>query len=293
MEKSNVELVNSLRSNFLVSKQAFAPALNGEAPSHVNHKENLEKVPPTDWTGFEDNVLFVPSIDFSQTGLAEPRSQYDITAKLFFLRDTSASDRSRYAEDAIDLVLKQLHMPSLDLLIISYPGISFDKASDCDDPVIGKTTDVGFTEDLDSIVSTWEAIERLHAKGLVLRVGIAELGLENLRDLLPRIKVHPTVDQINLKDICLVPAPLMDFAKQEGIDVLTHSDCTNILPSGTIRELLGTGPKGAGLVLGHNDDGHGLKGDIRPQWVIKYTAVVRDRGVIEDKGYFAMADVSG
>lgn len=35
----------------------------------------------------------------------------------------------------------------------------------------------------------------------------------------------------------------------------------------------------------------GLRGDIEPQWVVKYTAVVRDRGVIENKGYFAMAEI--
>ena len=39
------------------------------------------------------------------------------------------------------------------------------------------------------------------------------------------------------------------------------------------------------------EGGEGIKGDIKPQWVIKYTAVVHDRGVIEDKGYFAMAEV--
>jgi glutamate--cysteine ligase regulatory subunit len=34
-----------------------------------------------------------------------------------------------------------------------------------------------------------------------------------------------------------------------------------------------------------------LQGEIEPQWVVKYTAVVKDRGVIENKGYFALAEV--
>jgi glutamate--cysteine ligase regulatory subunit len=38
--------------------------------------------------------------------------------------------------------------------------------------------------------------------------------------------------------------------------------------------------------------GEGLKGDVEPQWVIKYTAVVRDRGVVENKGYFAGAELN-
>ena len=90
----------------------------------------------------------------------------------------------------------------------------------------------------------------------------------------------------------MVPKSLIMYAKQENIELLTHNDCTDILPSGTTRELLGPGGKGAGVLAATADaDDGGLKGDIVPQWVIKYTAVVEDRGVIENKGYFAMAEV--
>ena len=289
MEKSNVELINSLRSNLLSSKQAFAPALNCEEPSHTLHQSNLAGIKPQQWTARENGSLFVPSVDFSQTGLAEDRSQYDITAKLFFLNNEPLAERSKQVQDAVGLVLKQLHMPCLDLLIVSFPGISFDKSNDCQDAVLGKTVDSAEGEDLDDMVRTWRAIEALQEKKLALRIGIAEFGLERLQDFLPRAKVRPSVDQINVKDICLAPTPLIEYAKQEKIEVLTHSDCTNILPSGTLRELLGTSDKGAGVILGPDEMGDGLKGDIKPQWVIKYTAVVRDRGVIEDKGYFAEA----
>jgi glutamate--cysteine ligase regulatory subunit len=30
---------------------------------------------------------------------------------------------------------------------------------------------------------------------------------------------------------------------------------------------------------------------VEPQWVVKYTAVVKDRGVVENKGYFAVAEL--
>ena len=77
---------------------------------------------------------------------------------------------------------------------------------------------------------------------------------------------------------------------------MTHSDCTNILPRGTLRELLGPGEKGVGVLAGGAGDagkgGAGLKGDIEPQWVIKYTAVVKNRGVVENKGYFAVAELN-
>ena len=70
-----------------------------------------------------------------------------------------------------------------------------------------------------------------------------------------------------------------------------------ILPQGTLRELLGPGIRGAGILAsesgGDDEEYEGglLKGEIIPEWVIKYTAVVRDRGVIENKGYFAGAEL--
>jgi glutamate--cysteine ligase regulatory subunit len=63
-----------------------------------------------------------------------------------------------------------------------------------------------------------------------------------------------------------------------------------VLPRGTLREILGDGEKGVG-VLKEGDARDGLRGDVEPQWVVKYTAVVKDRGVVESKGYFAVAEL--
>jgi glutamate--cysteine ligase regulatory subunit len=66
------------------------------------------------------------------------------------------------------------------------------------------------------------------------------------------------------------------------------------LPEGTIRELLGPGKGGAGVLSAKAPAvgdvvGEGLKGDVVPLWVVKYTAVVKNRGVVENKGYYAAA----
>ena len=216
----------------------------------------------------------------------EERGQYDITIKLFFLPGSSSQDRCRQAREAVDLVLKTLHMPSVDLLIVSFPGISFEPANGCPDDVLVDSTD------MDAVLDTWTCLEGLKDQGLLQRIGIAEFGQQRLQDLLPRVKVRPAVDQISVSDVCIVPKDLVAYAKAEGIELFTHSDCTNILPQGTIRSLLGA--SGAGI-LAEPDDPHAgdqaLKGDIQPQWVVKYTAIVRNRGVIENKGYFAMAEL--
>ena len=289
-EKSNVELINALCSNFLASKQAFTSVADGDSSCNGAKANNISQdVPYSKWTVQENGSLFVPSIDFAQSGLAEERSQYDITAKLFFLPHTSATERCRHSQEAIDLVLRELHMPSIDLLIVSFPGVSFD--ADDEDEEEPKWSEDGEDEDLSAMVQTWKALENFYSKGTVKQIGLSEFGIERLEKFLPRTKVRPSVDQINVRDCCVVPKSLILYAKQEKIELLTHNDCTNILPSGTVRELLGIGEKGAGVLAGPEIGSEGLKGEVEPQWVVKYTAVVRDRGVIENKGYFAMAEV--
>lgn len=288
-EKSNVELINGLRSNFLVSKQAFALSTNRSADGFCNTQEPVMDVSYEKWTAREGSSLFIPSIDFNESGLAEVRSEYDITVKLFFLPGTSAAERCQHTQEAVDLVLRELHLPSIDLLIVSYPGVSFDADDDDEEDIDWSQGDE--CHDIEAMTQTWRALEALHEKGLALQIGLAEFGTERLKKLLPRTKVKPSVNQINVRDCCVVPKSLILYAKQEKIQLLTHNDCTNILPSGTIRELLGTDDSGAGVLVGSDGRSNGLKGNIKPQWVAKYTAVVRERGVIENKGYFAMAEI--
>ena len=291
-EKSNVELIHSLRSNCEASKQAFQPMTNGfDHPKDVQeYGEKLQSVPYVAWTAREGDVLYIPYIDFSQSGLAEERSQYDITAKLFFLPNNSALERCRHAKEALGLVLQELHILSIDLLIVSFPGVSFD-ADDEENVEGSECSNNGEVEDVDAMVETWWAIEQLHSERLVLQIGVSEFGSERLEKFLPRTKIRPSVDQINVRDCCVVPKSLILYAKQENIELLTHNDCTNILPKGAVRELLGSDAEGAGVLSGPEEDSGGLKGEVEPQWVIKYTAVVRDRGVIENKGYFAAAEL--
>lgn len=295
-EKSNTELTNALRANFVASQQATAPETNKSTPlkNSTVFQKKPHHVAYTAWTARDEdeNTLYVPAIDFSASGLTEERSQYDITVKLFFLPNIPASRRSQHTCEAIDLVLRELHMPSIDLLIISFPGVSFDAEDEeegSDDFVDGKKDEA---EDFDAMIETWRPLEKLHSKGIVAQIGLAEFGSERLKKFLPRTKIRPSVDQINVRDCCVVPKPLILYAKQEKIELLTHNDCTNILPKGTLRELLGSNENGAGVLASPDEDSEGLRGEVESQWVVKYTAVVRDRGVIENKGYFAVAEVT-
>ncbi|KAK2074307.1 hypothetical protein P8C59_008524 [Phyllachora maydis] len=265
--RSNLELTNSLRSNFLAARQDFADEdarSGGDDGSGIGHDKgpNCHLRTPA-WTAQEGDTLYVPRIDRSSGGLQEDESRYEITVKLFFLPTSAVADRARYARESLAMVCRELRVQQVDLLV----GNDDEEAA------------------------TWAALESLHVEGLVRNLGIAEFGSDKLARFLRLIRIRPTVDQINIKNCCNVPPPLMKLAKEEGIELLVHSDCTDVLPQGTLRELLGQGPRGAGVLADPDNETGGLQGDLTPQWVMKYTAVVRDRGVIEDKGYFASAEL--
>ncbi|KAI9708211.1 MAG: hypothetical protein M1820_004165 [Bogoriella megaspora] len=283
-EKSNAELIASLRGNFVAAQQTiFMDGQSSLVPPHQT------------WTEQADSILFVPKLNFTYSSLAEERSQYDITVKLFYLPDIPLAQRRTHAKEAIDLVLKELHVSSIDLLIVSFPGIAFD-ADDEEDEDLSDGVASGDSsaesgpsdEEIDTMIETWRTLEKLQGDGIINKLGLSEFGTQRLSKFLPKTKVRPSVDQINVRDCCVVPKSLILYAKQEKIELLTHNDCTNILPRGTLRELLGPGEKGSGVLASSGQAG-GLQGEVEPQWVVKYTAVVKNRGVVENKGYFAVA----
>lgn len=291
-EKSNTELTSSLRANFTAHQASSSPATGSASPT-PSYKS---------WTTQTDSALSVPT--HMPSPLTEPREAYDITVKLFYLPNIPANRRCAQTREAIELVLKELASTSINLLIVSFPGISFDaddEDEDFDDdppsaPQSSSDADGGCVEvdvppeDIETMITTWRTLEKLHEEGLVAKLGIAEFGVTRLNRFLEHTKIKPSVNQINVRDCCVVPKPLIIYAKQQKIELLTHNDCTNILPQGTLRQILGSGQGGAGVLAGDGNES-ALKGDVEPQWVVKYTAVVKDRGVVENKGYFAVAEL--
>ncbi|KAJ5888550.1 hypothetical protein N7495_008591 [Penicillium taxi] len=288
-QKSNVELIDSLRYNFLAS-QHITPTEHTNCHTNGHTNGTLSSKPDyRTWTSEHEGALYIPEVDFSQPGLVEEQSQYDITVKLFYLPGIPASRRCAHTREAIDLVLKELHVKSIDLLIVSFPSILFDADDDSDEEDAEQSS--GEPDEFDSMVQTWRVLESVHEQGMIAQLGVAEFGSERLARFLPHTKIKPCVDQINLKDCCVVPKSLILYAKQEQIQLLTHNDCNDILPCGTTRELLGPGEGGAGILASAPEANDGIQGDLEPQWVVKYTAVIKDRGVVENKGYIALAEL--
>jgi glutamate--cysteine ligase regulatory subunit len=274
--RSNAELTAALRLNI------------------TSHKEEAADISGS-WTTQSKSDFYIPSL--SPTPLTEDRSAYDITVKLFYLPHVSTDNRCEHTRDALSFVLTQLGISNVDLLIVSFPNITFDaddESSEDESPSASPsplTTTPSISDETDAILHTWRTIEKLHDSATVRKLGLSEFGTQRLSRILASARVRPAVDQINVRDCCVVPKPLIMFAKQEKIELLTHNDCTDILPEGTLRELLGPGKDGAGVLAASATGEGGMKGEVLPLWVVKYTAVVKNRGVVENKGYFAAAEL--
>src|ERR1700738_4808086 len=89
-DRSNLELINSLRSNFLAAQQDYTPPPSSNSSNSADSPEtnSISRHPsPSIWTTRDGSDYYIPTIDWSLSGLAEERSQYDITIKLFYLPD--------------------------------------------------------------------------------------------------------------------------------------------------------------------------------------------------------------
>jgi glutamate--cysteine ligase regulatory subunit len=318
-QKSNIEFLNSLQGNIAAAREgaleeiqlvqtppaetADEPLTNGESASGP---PQVQDVPYTSWTGTTEgtDTLEIPRIDWTDAGLSEDRAQYDVTAKLFILPLLPESRRATVAAEAVELVLKALNIRDLDLLVTSFPDIYFDaedEGSDSEGEAAaagsGLNQPFGQSKETAQIAHVWTGVEKLENTGIVKELGVSEFGLKRLESFLQWAHVKPRVDQVNLRDCCVVPKPLIRYAKGHGIKLLTHNDCTDILPPGTVRELLGPREDGGvGVLTRQNEDSTksqsgGLQGDVEPWFVVKYTAVIKDRGIIENKGYFAVAEL--
>jgi len=113
-------------------------------------------------------------------------------------------------------------------------------------------------------------MESYKKSGKVKTLGISEFGVLRLDAFITHIEVRPIIDHINLRDCCDVPSDLLDFSMAAGIKLMPHMDDDNPLPKDTLQQVLRE------LKVHEKVE--------KMRWVVKYTAVVKQRGVIENKG---------
>ncbi|KAG0262978.1 hypothetical protein BG011_009476 [Mortierella polycephala] len=219
--------------------------------------------------------------------LEADRSSYEITAKMFYLsRTIGAGVRAPLSVKQLDVAIADLEIAlnipgiKIDHFILALPNQTFDENGLDDSEVEAFTTEIQT-----SVMPVWTKLSELHRAGRIGRLGVAEFSKQQLEILQNAVEedkegvtIAPTINQVNLQDCCVLPKDLIQYSKEHGVELLTHGDSTHILPEQTLKELLEPYLPGAAKVL-------------RPNFVLKYSALITCRGVVTKKGIDRLKEI--
>ncbi|KAM9326687.1 glutamate--cysteine ligase regulatory subunit [Gastrophryne carolinensis] len=185
----------------------------------------------------------------------EERDEMKVSAKLFILDSDLSSIRQ-----AVDMACSTLAVSQLDSVIIVPPPM-----------------EDGVILTLEHLQPYWRELESLVQDSKVVAIGTSDLDKPLLEQLYLWAQVKPNSNQVNLASCCIMPPDLTAFAKEFDIQLLTHNDSKEILSEDSFHEALRDG------VQGSDADAWS------PLWVLRYSIIVKTRGIIKSKGYILQA----
>lgn len=199
--------------------------------------------------------LCVRIVDETLNPVVDDRESLKFTLKLFLAFPLSPTE----TKNAIEFVLTRLGLNYVEIVVVAFPD-NLEEALEGDD-----------------LLLVWSALEELVDDGMILSLGVSDMSLEQLESLCSYVRVKPSVDQISSTTCCAIPEDLKAFASSRDIQLLMHSDRKEILPAEDLRAVLAE--------TAHEKDGDGWS----PSWVVRYSSMVKGRGVIKSKGYMLKA----
>ncbi|XP_069795396.1 glutamate--cysteine ligase regulatory subunit [Narcine bancroftii] len=185
----------------------------------------------------------------------EEREELKVSAKLF-LNDSDPSG----IKDAVEKACSALAVSQLDSVILASPPLAD-----------------GASLSLAHLQPYWEELETLVRSQSIVAIGTSDLDKVLLEQLYQWAQVKPSSNQVNLASCCVMPPELTAFAKDYDIQLLTHGDPKELIPMLSFQEA---------AVASMQDN---LAYEWTTKWVLRYSVIVKSRGIIKSKGYFVYA----
>ncbi|KAK5602385.1 hypothetical protein CRENBAI_012943 [Crenichthys baileyi] len=185
----------------------------------------------------------------------EERDELKVSVKLFLCESGQSAIR-----DAVEIACQTLAVSQLDSVIIAPPG-----------PVEGDN------QTLAHLQPVWEELEALVRKQKIAAIGTSDLDKDLLEQLYNWAQVKPSSNQVNLASCCVMPPDLTAFAKEFDIQLLTHNDPKELMSAAAFQEAMQEGAPGLSTT------------EWRLEWVLRYSVIVKSRGIIRSKGYLVNA----
>uniref|UniRef100_A0A3B5LXX2 Glutamate--cysteine ligase regulatory subunit n=1 Tax=Xiphophorus couchianus TaxID=32473 RepID=A0A3B5LXX2_9TELE len=245
-----------LHTGNLVNRSRLKKKCPGSPSEEVREESGL--IPPKNsrdsFPGFPDTLdCSIPEATDAIT--PEERDEVKISAKLFLCESGQSAIR-----DAVEMACQTLAVSQLDSVIIAPPG-----------------TVEGDSQSLAHLQLAWEELETLVRKQKIAAIGTSDLDKELLEQLYNWAQVKPSSNQVNLASCCVMPPDLTAFAKEFDIQLLTHSDPKELMSTATFQEAMQEGASGLTAT------------EWRLEWVLRYSVIVKSRGIIKSKGYLVSA----
>ncbi|XP_013869678.1 glutamate--cysteine ligase regulatory subunit [Austrofundulus limnaeus] len=217
----------------------------------------------TDWlsTTKQPTTDFPDTLDFSTPEVTdaitpEEREEVKVSVKLFLCEPGQSA-----IEDAVEMARQTLAVSQLDSVIIAPPG-----------PLEGDG------QTLAHLQPAWEKLEALVRSQKIAAIGTSDLDKDLLEQLYNWAQVKPSSNQVNLASCCVMPPDLTAFAKEFDIQLLTHNDPKELMSIATFQEAVQEAVQDLNVA------------DWRLEWVLRYSVIVKSRGIIKSKGYLVNAN---
>ncbi|PVU95076.1 hypothetical protein BB561_002043 [Smittium simulii] len=232
-----------------------------------------------------------------------------VTAKLFFneyLDFASVERFEKYILDAISLITQHLKVGTVHRLILSFPNITSSVSNQSYDLFQA------------AFIKLLAKIEKLHSNKLVENLGVADFSFEQLRALqLLAPKLLPNINQINVSNAQSIDTALVDFCSSNSIELLAHKDSYTTITSNPSKpdpsklrdcSQAGSDTQSSSFneipllssqfftnlkksnyfkLIAPKTSNTMLPISITPSFVIKYTAIIKNRSIIRSKGYIS------
>nr|AAI67312.1 glutamate-cysteine ligase, modifier subunit [Xenopus tropicalis]CAJ81398.1 glutamate-cysteine ligase, modifier subunit [Xenopus tropicalis] len=189
----------------------------------------------------------------------DEREEMKVSVKLFIVSPSHSS-----VTQAIDMACSTLGVAQIDSMIIAPPPL-----------------EDGRSFSLEDLQPYWEELESLVRNGKVVSIGTSDLDKALLEQLYLWSQVKPASNQVNLASCCIMPPDLTEFAKQFDIQLLTHNDPKELLSEEAFQEALKESAQ----------ECHSSAWS--PIWILRYSVIVKTRGIIKLKGYILQAQRKG
>ncbi|XP_068694736.1 glutamate--cysteine ligase regulatory subunit-like isoform X2 [Montipora capricornis] len=182
------------------------------------------------------------------------REHLKISVKIFAIELQPA-----LVKDALFRVMCELGVESVETLFLALPEMSGQ-------------------ESLQVLKEFWEEMECLFDSGYVSDLGVCDLDKSMLEKLYQWARIKPGINQVNLASCCVMPKDLVAFSEKHDIQLLTHADPRDILTKESLEQ-----------ALTESCDSSQVQG-WRPVWALRYSVLVKCRGVIKYKGYIVSCE---